>query len=148
MYIDPEDIDVDAPDGVLASERLVREGGVFVEPPHYEVEVDRAPHSSDDDPEDLGAGGRPGTPDDIGYAYGTVAPETEDLWDLQQALLEEDEENAVLMPVGTEADHAARVLGLMGDEVADFMPEGQKSSSATGESTTAPDRGGFPERSE
>ena len=44
-------------------------------------------------------------------------------------------------------EDVARVVELMGDEVADAMPEGQKSSSATGESTSALEHGGFPERS-
>ena len=149
MYIDPDDIDVDEPEGRLANEKLVREGGVFVEPPHYEVDCNRTPGSCapDDYPEDpWSVDNRPGTPDDLGYAFGTDATGAEDLWEQQQALLEEDTENGVVLPEGMTAEDAQRVVDLMGDEVADAMPEGEKSSSATGESTIGPEHGGFPER--
>ena len=149
MYTDPEDIDVDEPEGRLANERLVREGGVFVEPPHYEVDCNRAPGACapDDYPEDpYAVDNRPGTVDDIGYAYGTNASGAEDLWSEQRALREEDDENAIVLPEGMTFEDAERVVELMGDEVADFMPEGEKSSSATGEPTTGPEHGGFPDR--
>jgi hypothetical protein len=147
MQRDPSDID--SPDARVANERLTREGGVFVQPPHYEVDCNTDPGSCapDDYPEDPYAiDNRPGTVDDIGYSYGVDADGAEDLWRSQRALREEDELNSVELPEGADEADGRRLLDLMGDETADAMPEGDRSSSATGEATSAPEHGGFPER--
>lgn len=67
-----------------------------------------------------------------------------DMWGQQQALIEEDVDDGVKMPLGLTDKDAEEVLDMMG---AEFSGEDQTETSATGEPTTGPEHGGFEERS-
>lgn len=164
-------------------EKLEREGGVFIEPQHTQVDCNSpdAGCATDEYPEDpFSIDNRPGTVDDPTYSMGVELPnaadqhlvpeggthqggrpapdeerewepgelEERDMWRRQRALIEEDADDGIKMPAGTSDEQAERILDAMGDESADNVPDMTQGGSATGEPTTAPDRGGFPERDE
>lgn len=163
-------------------EKLERDGGVFVEPQHTQVDCNApdAGCATDEYPEDpYSVDNRPGTVDDPTYSMGVELPnaadlhlvpeggvhqsgrpaadeeperdlgelEERDLWRRQRPLIEEDEDDGVKL-LGASDDEARRVLDAMGDESSDSVPDMTQGGSATGEPTTGPDHGGFPERDE
>lgn len=67
-----------------------------------------------------------------------------ELWRQQKALVEEDEASGLDLSAFPEAD-AADILGAMGDDAADALPDAPGGVSATGEGGE-PEHGGFPER--
>lgn len=103
-----------------------REGGVFI---GHEMDLDDEKASPNDhfDDIDLGENRDP------------------DLWEKQIPLIQEDEDDGIKLRDFPEED-IPRILDAMGDEVADRWQEAPNGNSATGDSTTAPDHGGFPER--
>lgn len=166
----------------IFEEKLDREGGVFVEPQHTQVDCNSpdADCATDEYPEDPYAiDNRSGTIDDTTYSMGVELPnaadlhlvpeggvhqagraapdeeperdlgelEERDLWRRQRPLIQEDEGDGVKVPGATD-EQAQRVLDAMGDESSDNTPDMTQGISATGEPTTAPDHGGFPEREE
>ncbi len=159
MY-DDDDKDYDSLQGHLANDKLVREGGVFIEPQHSEVDCNQEAQSCgpDDYPEDPYAiDNRPGTPDDLGYTWGVEIPgdagadklgqdDADELWSLQEPLIEEDVDDGIKMPAGVSAEDARRILDAMGDEAAEVLPEASEGVSATGGDDAGEGHGGFPER--
>lgn len=69
----------------------------------------------------------------------------EDLWRRNEPLVEEDVDDGVRLPLGMNEQDGERVMGAMGDDSGDATPENVEGGSATGEPTTIPDHGGFPE---
>jgi len=91
------------------------------------------------------------------HEHGRRAPDTErdleagtldekDLWDRQKPLITEDEDDGIKVPLGMNEEDAERVMSAMGDDSGDATPEGIEGNSATGEPTSVPDHGGFPEQ--
>lgn len=81
MY-DDEDYDYLDQEGHLANDKLVREGGVLIEPAHSQVDCNqqRPACAPDDYPEDpYSIDNRPGTVDDVGYSYGIESPPAADM---------------------------------------------------------------------
>lgn len=72
--------------------------------------------------------------------------EERDLWRRQRPLIEEDVDDGIKFPRGVSDEEAQHTLDAMGDETSDNVPDMTQGGSATGEPTTAPDHGGFPER--
>jgi len=73
-YLDREDH--------LVDEKLVREGGILVEPEHTRkgCDDDVVECAPDDYPEDpYSVSNRPGTADDVGYSYGVESPDAADV---------------------------------------------------------------------
>jgi hypothetical protein len=93
----------------------------------------------------------PGTVDDVPYTLGENAPgapASGDLWGEQQALIEEDQQNAYNLQ-GIPEDEVDAVLDAIGDDAAEANPEAPEGTSATGAgSPLEPPHGGFPERNE
>jgi hypothetical protein len=93
----------------------------------------------------------PGTQDDIPYSFGEATPKSPgqgELWGEQQALIEEDEQNAYNLE-GIPEEEIGEVLEAIGDDAAEANPELPGGTSATGAgSPLEPDHGGFPEREE
>lgn len=72
--------------------------------------------------------------------------EADDLWQRQEDLIEEDEDDGIKIPLGMNEEDGERIMGAMGDDSGDESAEGIAGNSATGEATTNPPHGGFPER--
>lgn len=124
--------------------------------------IDNRPGTVDDIGYGLGvttrdANDRHVMPDVAGRQVGPKASDTErdlelgtedeqDLWRMQEPLIEEDVDDGIKIPAGMDDEDAERVMAAMGDDSGDATPEGIEGNSATGEPTTTPDRGGFPER--
>jgi len=93
----------------------------------------------------------PGTVDDVPTDFGedTESLDTDDsaaLWLQQGALIEEDEQDGLKLE-GFPVEEVPEILEAMGDDAEDPLPDAPNGTSATGD-WGAPDRGGFPERSE
>lgn len=88
--------------------------------------------------------GRPAPDEEREWEPGEL--EERDAWRRQRALVEEDEVDGVKMPRDTSDEDAQRILDTMGDESSDVVPDMTQGTSATGESTSGPEHGGFPER--
>jgi hypothetical protein len=140
--------------GDLDEERLRKNEGVF------SAEHDEGREVGCDPDEDRCAPGdepyaedraTPGTPDDIPYSLGEATPERPgqaDLWGKQQALIEEDDQNAYNL-AGIPDEQIPDVLDAIGDDAAEANPELPEGTSATGSgSPLEPAHGGFPEREE
>jgi len=93
------------------------------------------------------------------HQSGRSAPSTErdvdpgtadekDLWQRQEPLIEEDVDDGLKIPLGMDDEDGKRILDAMGDDSSDETSDGIAANSATGESTTNPEHGGFPEREE
>lgn len=71
-----------------------------------------------------------------------------DLWARNRPLVQEDVDEGVMLPLGMDEDEGERVLEAMGDEASEVAPDSATGTSATGEPSSAPEHGGFPEREE
>jgi hypothetical protein len=68
------------------------------------------------------------------------------MWDRNEALVQEDVDDGLKMPLGLDDDDSRRVMDAMGDEAAEEFTESGTGGSATAEPSSAADHGGFPER--
>lgn len=154
VFVEPEHAEVDCnsePDACAPDD--------YPEDPYA---IDNRPGTPDDVGYSMGllsndAADRNVVPDGRTREYGAAAPDTErdlepgtederDLWARNEPLVEEDVDDGIKLPLGMDEDDGADVLSAMGDDSGDATPEGIEGGSATGEPTTTPDRGGFPER--
>lgn len=98
-------------------------------------------------------------PDGGTHQTGMPAPDTErdedlgqaeadDLWERQEPLIEEDVDDGLKLPAGMDDEDGERILGAMGDDSGDETADAIGNTSATGEPTTAPEHGGFPDKKE
>jgi hypothetical protein len=82
--------------------------------------------------------------DDDGYEVDLNPGAEPDLWGKQSALIEEDEEDGLKLE-GFAEDEIPEILGAMGDDSAEVLPDSPGGTSATG-ADGEPEFGGFPER--
>jgi hypothetical protein len=141
--------------GNLDEDRLRKNEGVYSAEHDEGREVGCDPEEDRCAPDDEAYGPAdrvtPGTPDDLPYSLGEATPERPgqgDLWGNQQALIEEDEQNAYNLQ-GIPEDEIDDVMNAIGDDAAEANPELPEGTSATGTgSPLEPAHGGFPEREE